>query len=53
MKGNKTSWTGSWIHHLDCSFHIYISSLAIVTHDNEVAARADRIVRLLDGRVVS
>jgi putative ABC transport system ATP-binding protein len=29
------------------------ATLVVVTHDNEIAARADRVVEMSDGRVVS
>ena len=49
--GNLDSKAGGEIIDLLEELHREGSTLVIVTHDETLAARADRIVRLLDGRL--
>jgi putative ABC transport system ATP-binding protein len=51
--GNLDSTTGAEILDLLDELHRGGATLVIVTHDPKVAARADRTVRMLDGRVES
>jgi lipoprotein-releasing system ATP-binding protein len=49
--GNLDARTGGEILDMIASLHRKGLSIAMVTHDPAVAARADRVVRLVDGRV--
>jgi putative ABC transport system ATP-binding protein len=49
--GNLDAVTGGAILDLLAERHRAGLTIVMVTHDREVAARADRIVQLLDGRV--
>jgi putative ABC transport system ATP-binding protein len=49
--GNLDAKTGGEILDMIASLHRKGLSIAMVTHDPAVAARADRVVRLVDGRV--
>ena len=50
--GNLDSETGNGILEALDKFHSDGQTIVMVTHDNKVADRADRIIRLADGRVV-
>ena len=51
--GNLDSSTGKEIMELFDSLHEQGNTLIVVTHEQEIAEHADRIVRLSDGDVVS
>jgi putative ABC transport system ATP-binding protein len=51
--GNLDSVTASEILNLFDDLHRSGNTIILVTHDNNVAARAGRIIKLLDGRVAS
>ena len=49
--GNLDTATGDQIMHLFDELHARGLTLAVITHDDSVAARADRVVGLRDGQV--
>jgi putative ABC transport system ATP-binding protein len=51
--GNLDSASGSSVLELFAELNAQGSTIAVITHDMGVAARTNRVVRLLDGRVVS
>ncbi|TKJ41899.1 macrolide ABC transporter ATP-binding protein [candidate division LCP-89 bacterium B3_LCP] len=51
--GNLDSATGEEILQLFTDLHAAGNTMIVVTHEESVAARAARVVRLLDGRIVS
>lgn len=51
--GNLDRVTGASILDLFSSLHKQGQTMVVVTHDEETAARADRVVRLVDGKVQS
>ena len=50
--GNLDSVTGQGIMELFNKLHDLGNTLIVVTHEPDIAERADRIVRLSDGRIV-
>jgi len=50
--GNLDSGTGAEILDLLCELHDEGRTIVMVTHDDEIARRAERIVRLRDGRLI-
>jgi putative ABC transport system ATP-binding protein len=51
--GNLDSAAGTSVLELFAELNAQGSTIAVITHDMGVAARTNRVVRLLDGRVVS
>lgn len=51
--GNLDSKAGDEIMHIFADLHAQGNTLIVVTHEQSVAMHADRIIRLLDGEVVS
>jgi len=50
--GNLDSRTGQEIMDLFCELHEQGNTIILITHDNNIAGRAERIIRILDGHVV-
>jgi len=50
--GNLDSHTGQEIMDLFCELHEQGNTIILITHDNNIAGRAERIIRILDGHVV-
>jgi len=51
--GNLDSKTGAEIMRLFAELHEQGNTLIVVTHEEKVAKNADRVIKLLDGRVIS
>ncbi len=50
--GNLDSTSGGDILEIFGSLHKAGNTVIIVTHDSAVAARADRIIRIMDGKII-
>lgn len=50
--GNLDSHTGQEIMDLFCELHAQGNTIVLITHDNSIAMRAQRIIRILDGHIV-
>ena len=51
--GNLDSTTSGQVMELLAELNESGSTLVIVTHDNEIAERCSRIIRIIDGRIFS